>query len=238
VVRARRVEPDDGVVVDHAAGLVFGDLDEPDADLGAQGFLSDASEAGELAGQVDDEPAPQVRAAGVKQDVAGVVVAVRAQSLAEPWVIIGMGARAGDVAAMGAAALAGVTTGTAREFASVPVGVRGVDRAEAAGGKGGEHARVGGDGGGDAFAPGQPGADDLPGVVLVHLGTGRAGVLAAVPAGNAQHAAGFGVGVVDDAGLAGGPVDGVDAALEADGAGAVAGGSELGFPAVEVVAGS
>src|SRR5215469_15019443 len=27
------VEPDDGVVVDHTAGLVFGDLDEPGTDL-------------------------------------------------------------------------------------------------------------------------------------------------------------------------------------------------------------
>jgi hypothetical protein len=51
-------EPDDGVVVDHAAGLVFRDLDEPDLDLGAEGFLGDPGQAGELAGQVDDEPAP------------------------------------------------------------------------------------------------------------------------------------------------------------------------------------
>jgi hypothetical protein len=62
-------------------------------------------------------------------------------------------------------------------------------------------------------------------------------VLAAVAAGDAQHAAGFGVGVIHHAGLAGGPVDGVDAALQAHRAGAVAGGGQLGFPAVEVVAG-
>ena len=62
-------------------------------------------------------------------------------------------------------------------------------------------------------------------------------MLAAVAAGDAQYAAGFDVGVVHDAGLAGGAVDGVDAALEADRAGAVAGSGELGFPAVEVVAG-
>ena len=90
---------------------------------------------------------------------------------------------------------------------------------------------------GDAFAAGQAGADDLAGVVLVDRRAGGAGVLAAVPAGDTQHTAGFGVGVVDDAGLAGGAVDGVDASLEADRAGAVAGGGELGFPAVEVVAG-
>jgi hypothetical protein len=44
-------------------------------------------------------------------------------------------------------------------------------------------------------------------------------------------------GVVHDPGLAGGPVDGVDAALNAERAGAVAGGGQLSFPAVEVVAG-
>ena len=80
VVRAGRVEPDDGVVVDDAAGLVFGDLDEPDADLRRECFLGEADQAGELARQVDGEPAPQVGPAGVEQDVAGVVVAVRAHA--------------------------------------------------------------------------------------------------------------------------------------------------------------
>ena len=90
---------------------------------------------------------------------------------------------------------------------------------------------------GDALAAGQAGADDLAGVVLVDRGAGGADVLAAVPAGDAQHATGFGVGVVDDAGW---PVARSMASMrpcEADRAGAVAGGGELGFPAVEVVAG-
>ena len=137
----------------------------------------------------------------------------------------------------GTAALAGVAAGAAGELASAPVGAGGVHRPEAGGGEGGEDARVRGDGLRDALAAGQPGADDLPGVVLVDAGAGGAGVLAAVPAGDAQHAAGFAVGVVDDAGLAGGAVDGADPACEADRAGAVAGSGELGFPAVEVVAG-
>jgi hypothetical protein len=33
VAVTRSIEPDDGVVVDDAAVLVFGDLDEPDPDL-------------------------------------------------------------------------------------------------------------------------------------------------------------------------------------------------------------
>jgi hypothetical protein len=99
--------------------------------------------------------------------MAGVVIAVRAQGLAKPRVIAKMGARARDVAAVRAAALAGVTAWPTGEFASVPSGAGGVDRAEAGGGEGGEYARVRGDGGGDAFAAGQAGPDDLPGVVLV-----------------------------------------------------------------------
>jgi hypothetical protein len=94
-----------------------------------------------------------------------------------------------------------------------------------------------GDGAGNALAAGQARADDLAGVVLVDGRASGAGVLTPVPAGDTQHAAGFGVGVVHDPCLAGGPVDGVDAALEADRAGAVADGGELGFPAVEVGAG-
>ena len=73
-----------------------------------------------------------------------------------------------DFPAVRAAALAGITAGTAGEFAPMPVGAGGVDRAEAWGGESGEHAGVGGDGGGDAFDAGQAGADDLAGVVLVY----------------------------------------------------------------------
>ena len=138
---------------------------------------------------------------------------------------------------MGAAPLAGVAAGSAGQLAAAPAGAGGVYGPEAGGGEGGEHARMRGDGLGDALAAGQAGADDLAGVVLVDRGAGGADVLAAVAAGDQEHAAGFGVGVVHDAGLAGGAVDGVNAALEADRAGAVAGGGELGFPAVEVVAG-
>ena len=67
VVLAGGIEADDGVEVDDAAGLVLGDLDEPDADQDAEPFLGDAQAAGELAGQVGDEPAPQVGRVGVEQ---------------------------------------------------------------------------------------------------------------------------------------------------------------------------
>ena len=103
--------------------------------------------------------------------------------------------------------------------------------------RGGEDGRVGGDGVGHAFAAGEPGSDDLPGVVLVHLRASRADVFAAVAARDAQDTAGFGRGVVHDRGLAGALVDGVDAAFQPDRMGTVPGGGKLGFPAMEVVAG-
>ena len=198
-VLAGRVQADDGVVVDDAAGLVFGDLDEPDPDLRAQLLLGDPGQAGQLAGQVDGEPAPQFRGEGVEQDVPGVVVAVRAHRLAEPRIVGMVGAGAGDVAAVGAAALVASRRGRQGSWRPRRLGAGGVHGPEAGGGEGGEHARVRGHGVGDAFAAGQAGADDLPGVVLVDLGAGGADVLAAVAAGDQEHAAGLAVGVVHDA---------------------------------------
>jgi hypothetical protein len=90
---------------------------------------------------------------------------------------------------------------------------------------------------GDAFAAGKSGSNDLLSILLVDSRASWADVLATVAAGDAEYTAGFGVGVVDDAGLSGCAVDGVDAALEADRAGAVTGSGELGLPAMEVVAG-
>jgi len=90
---------------------------------------------------------------------------------------------------------------------------------------------------GDAFAACQPGSDDLPGIAFVDLGAGRADVLAAVAARDAQDPAGLAGGVIDAGFLAGDPIDGVDAAVQAHGVGAVAGGGELGLPAGEVIAG-
>ena len=60
---------------------------------------------------------------------------------------------------------------------------------------------------------------------------------APIAAGDAQHTTGLAGGVVHAGFLAGGLVDGVDAAAQAYGVGAVAGRNELGFPAGEVIAG-
>ena len=214
VVLAGSVQADHGVEVDDAARLVLGHLDEPDADLGEQGLLGDPGQAGQVPGQVGDEPAPQVARVGVEQHGRGVVVAVAAHRLAEPGVGLDVPGRAGDVAAVRAAAGVGVAAGAAGQdgLAAHPAGV---DRAERRRGEGGEHARVRGDRLGDALASGQSGADELAGVALVDLRAGRADGLAAVAAGDVEHAAGS-WRVVDGGEFAGGQVDDVDAAAELD----------------------
>ena len=153
-------------------------------------------QAGQVAGQVGGEPAPQVPGVGVEQHGGLVVVAVAAHRLAEPGIVLDVPGRAGDVAAVRAAADVGVAAGTAGQdgLAAHPPGV---DRAEGGGGEGGEHARVGGDGLGDALAASQPGADELAGVALVDGRAGRADGLAAVAARDVQHSPGLGGGVVD-----------------------------------------
>ena len=91
-----------------------------------------------------------------------------------------------------------------------------------------------GDGLGDALAPGQARLDELPGVALVDLRAGRADVLAAVAARGQQHPVRLAGGVVDQAGVAGGQVDGADMAAQPDRLAAMAGVLELAFPPVEV----
>ena len=178
--------------------------------------LGDAREAGELAGQVGGEPAPQVTGAGVEQHRGLVVVAVAAHRPAEPGIVFDVAGRAGDVAAVRAAAGLGVAAGSAGQdgLAAHPPGV---DRPERGGGEGREHARMSGDRFGDAFAAGQTGADELAGVALVDRRAGRADRLAAVAARDVQHSPGLGRSVVDGGGLAGGAVDGLDVAVQTDG---------------------
>jgi hypothetical protein len=113
VAVAGSVQPDDRVVVDDAAVLVFGHLDEADPHLAAQLALGDPGQPGELARQVDREPAPQLGGERVEQHVPGVVIAVRAQRRAEPGVVLAVVAGARDVAAVRAAPVVRVAAGTA-----------------------------------------------------------------------------------------------------------------------------
>ena len=122
------VEADDGVEVDDAAGLVFGDLDVTDRESVAELGEGESGEAGEVAGQVGGEPPPQVGCVGVEQDGGGVVVAVGTQRTAELAVVVGVAAGAGDVVAVRAAPCMRVAAGTAGQH-RLAARAAGVDRA-------------------------------------------------------------------------------------------------------------
>jgi hypothetical protein len=95
------VEADDGVEVDHAAALVFGDLGKTDPQLRGQVLVRQPGLAGDGPAEGDGEAPPELGGAGVEQDRAGVVVAVRAQRLTEPVIVEGVPVRAGHAPAMG-----------------------------------------------------------------------------------------------------------------------------------------
>src|SRR5690348_1158638 len=107
------VEADHGVEVDYSPGLVFGDFDVADPGQGAEPLLGEPGQAGQVAGQVGGEPSPQHPGVGIEQDCGPVVVAVRAQCPAEPGVFVVVADRAGDVAAVRAAAHLVIPAGTA-----------------------------------------------------------------------------------------------------------------------------
>jgi hypothetical protein len=101
---------------------------------------------------------------GVPQDVAGVVVGVGVERLADRGVSFLV---AGETGQAGPAWVAEVR-------GAVLVGAS-VDGAEGRGGQGGEDSRVGADDVGHSLvAAEQPGADEVEGVLSVGLGAGRA----------------------------------------------------------------
>jgi Reverse transcriptase (RNA-dependent DNA polymerase) len=101
--------------------------------------------------------------------------------------VVAVAAGAGDIPAVRADALAGVAAGAAGQDgpAAHPPRMHGPERG---GGDGGERAPMPGHGLGDAFAAGQPGPDELPGVPLEHLRAGRADGFAAGGADDAYRA--------------------------------------------------
>ncbi|GFH70481.1 hypothetical protein Sdia_12490 [Streptomyces diastaticus subsp. diastaticus] len=177
------------------------------------GFLGEASAAGDFAAEVDREVAPQVGGVVVPEHRAGVVVRVRVERCAQLRGVL----RVLGTAAAGAGAR--------------PV----VNRAERRGGECGEDAGVVADGVGSAFGgvAAEAGADEVVGVAGVGPGAGGAAGGAAVAAGDAQDGAGFVVGGVSVEDSAGGGVEGFGGAGEADGVGAAAGAADLVLPAVE-----
>ena len=92
--------------VNDSTPLVFGNLGVGDTDLGRERLVGQPGLPGECAAQGDGEPAPQVGRVGVEQHCAGVVVALRAQRLTKPGVILGVLLAAGQAAAVWAGPVA------------------------------------------------------------------------------------------------------------------------------------
>jgi hypothetical protein len=135
--------------------------------------------------------APQLASVVIPHHVGGVVVAVRAQRLAEPGVIAAMPGKTVGGAAMPARdEIAAGVAGLRRAPAQAPVSAgvladrAGMDRPERRSGQRDEHGGVGGDGGADALAADQPGADQVVGVAAV--GLGAAGADAGAPVGRVR----------------------------------------------------
>jgi hypothetical protein len=158
------------VEVDDAAPLVFGDLGVGDVDLRGERLAAQPGPAGQCPAKRDGEAAPQLGGVTVEQDRAGVVVAVRAQRLAEPVIVAGVHLVAGQVHTV--RARPPFPARAAGQYPVAPLAAC-VDRTERRCGEGDEDARMMGDLGGDAFAAGQPGPDELVSVGPVDLGAGR-----------------------------------------------------------------
>jgi hypothetical protein len=109
-----------------------------------------------------------------------------------------------------------------------------MDRAEAGGGEGDEQPRMAADGLGDAFAPGQPGPEELVGVGPVDLGARWAAGGPTGAAGFQQHPVRLPGGVEHRVGFAAARVNMVDGADQPDGVLAVASGPDLALPLLVV----
>jgi len=236
------VEAEQGVEVDRSADLVLSRLAVRDAYRVDQAGLAvaagdpdrgHAAAAGELAEAAFDGllgASPQFARGVVPHDVGGVVVAVRAQRLAEPGIAGAVPGETGVVAAVRAAA--GVAAGaaglgrqvqrdrsaqvcwrTGREWTGPKDGA--VTVANAAGCRPRR---------GDALAAGEPGAQEMVGVAAVGLGAAGADGGAAVPAGLVDGPVGHAEGGDGAQQFAGGGVDVLDVAVQPDRAGQAAAG--------------
>src|SRR5262249_54532240 len=201
---------EDGVEVDQPAALKLRDLGvrQLDPDAVALGQLAEA------AADADDSAAPQLGGVRVPDHGSLVVVAVRAQRLAQAGVVLFLPPAPGQPPPMWA--VVHLAAGWAPGDPATAGDHAGVDGAEGGGGEGGEHTRVGGDRLGNALAAREPGPDELVGVSPVGFGAGRADRGAPVSARDVDGLVRqvLGVQVVKD--LASGGVDVADGAAQPD----------------------
>jgi hypothetical protein len=168
---------------------------------------------------------PQFRGEGIPDDLAGVVVAVGIEGLAD-------GGVTGVVAASAAQSSASHRDGPG--MAAQGAAVRGegavVDGSEAWSGEGDEDLGVLADRFGDGLAADEPGPVEVEDVVAVEGGAGRAAGAAPVAAGEGDPSARFGLGAVAVEDLAGGGGDDLAVAVLPDGGDAALGSFDLGQP--------
>ena len=218
--------------VDQAPALELGHLGIGEPDPGAVV----AGELVQAAAQGDGSAPPQFGRVSVPDDCAVVVVAVRAQRLAQAGVglVVAVGAGQGPAVRAEGPLAAGAAALDLPVWADDP----GVNGAEGGGGEGGEHARMDRHRLRDALAAREPGADQLVGVGPVGLGAGRADRGAAVPACGVDHPIGRRRSVLRVRRIS--PVAGVDVvdlAAQANRTRASASGGGLGEPGRVVIAG-
>ena len=192
VVLAGTVEADQCVEVDDAAALELRDLDKrhpaPPGELGC----GQPGNPGQRAADGDGEPAPQLGGVPVERDMPGVVVAVRADRLAESRVVVGVDGHAPARPPVWAQPWCAAGGPAARGPGSVGAG--GVHRPESGCGEGGEHQRVGSDRFRDALtATGGAGVEELPHIAGVLIRAGRAHGRSPVAAPDQQDSIRFGV---------------------------------------------
>ena len=222
---ADAVGTDDDVEVDRTPCLVLDDFDvaQPDGllELGRRR----GGKAGECPEGVDRRPPPELAEQRMEHDVFVVAIAVGADRLADDRIVGPVMGEARERATMGAPTRRrGGMTGTGSRL---PAGVHGTERRGRQGDKG--HG-MGGDRLRDALPAGEPGHDEVAGIVAVDVGAREASRLSPVAAGLHDDALAVPVAAGDLPGLA---VDQVVATEEADRMRAVMRLAQLGLERVD-----
>jgi hypothetical protein len=220
---------DDGVEVDRAASLELGHLGIGDPHELAQLIFLEADQPPKSTLDGDGGPPPQLGRERVPQHLRLGVVARGTERLAQARVVGVVAVPAAIPQAMRAAGTLPVRVAGQHQ---PPLGLAGVDLAEAGGGEGDEQPRVPADAVRDALAALEAGGQELVGVGPVGGSTRRAAGLPAGTTGLEQHPVRLPLAVVDGANLAGLAVGLVDPAGQPDWVVAVAGLGDQLHPAV------
>jgi hypothetical protein len=183
----RSVEAYDGMDVGGRPLLILGDAGEGEPGMVSEARLYEAGRGGEAPPYVDDEPVPQLGCVCVPENVAGVVVALGTQRLADDRNVRGMDGSAAERTAVLAGAAA------AARSAGLPCPV---DGTEGRGGQRDEEPGSVADRRGDVLAAEETRADEVEGVPGMEAGARWADGCASVAAADEEAFTGLMAGVV------------------------------------------